>query len=134
MELAPGSYGDLNLGTQCSLRLSRGAYFFDSFIVDNGLDLYFDCAGGNIQIYVSGDVSLGTMSSLVVNDGDAANVFIETHGTFSTVNGSRWQGTVFAPEGDIRLGAGCTVTGALFSGMQLILGNNVIVHYVPPAA
>jgi prepilin-type processing-associated H-X9-DG protein/prepilin-type N-terminal cleavage/methylation domain-containing protein len=131
--LEPGSYGKLDLGTQCALTLSSGAYYFDSFTVANILDLTFNCARGNIQIYVEGNVSLGTMSSLAINDGGARNVYIETHGQFTTVNGTQWAGTVFAPNGDIVLQANCKITGALFSGAQLILGNGVTVHYVPPA-
>jgi prepilin-type processing-associated H-X9-DG protein/prepilin-type N-terminal cleavage/methylation domain-containing protein len=133
VEIEPGKYGQLSLGTQCTLKLASGAYYFTSFTVGNNLNLYFDCSDGNVQIYVSGDVALGTMSALGISGGGPQNVFIETHGRFSTVNGSRWEGAVFAPNGDIELAANCTIRGALFSGAQLILGNGVVVHYVAPA-
>lgn len=134
VNLDPGSYGDLNLGTKCTLRLSGGAYYFDSFTVDNNLSLSLDCDGTNIQIYVKGNVSLGTMSSLSVSGGGPRNVFIESHGNFSTVNGTRWEGTVFVPSGDITLSANCNIKGSLFCGGTLTLGNGVIVQYVPPAS
>jgi len=92
--VAPGSYGDLNLGQNRSLFLSSGDYFFDSIDTASGLDLFLDLSSGQLlNVFVSGDVDWGQNMSVFVDlgsgyesvsslsdDAAAALVYFETTG------------------------------------------------------
>lgn len=139
-DLTPGSYGAISLGGTNLLKLHAGTYYFTSLSSGNGLDIDFDLTGGNINIYVVGDVNLG--ASLDVFDGThqaltnaAANqIYLETHGNFTAGGGADWFGTVFAPSGNIHYGSGscCSAfTGYMWAGLHADIEHGVTVNLPP---
>src|SRR6185437_44079 len=108
-------------------------------------------ATGTIKIYVYGDVDLNKVNASTKNGGDASRIYTETHGDGSTCsfgkfswninNGSsgngaqsKWIGTVWAPFAGINIGSGSGksyYTGALFSGSEINIQNNVTIYYAP---
>ncbi len=150
--ITPGSYKNLTLSSNKTLTFSGpGVYVFNS-IKNSGTPFnkfvfdFQNTATGNFYIYVHGNVSLNKLNVDLINGGDASRIFAETHGngvgssngTFAWeqangVNGNRkseWFGTVWAPYAGIQFGStssSSTLTGALWSGTQVNVRNNVTI-------
>lgn len=120
--LAAGSYGSLNLGGGNVLNLSGGDYYFSSITIGNNTDLRINAPTG-IRIFVSGDVSLGSIDFILDGGTTASDIYIETSQDWSSGNNSQVFGTIFAPGGDITFGS-TDLTGAAYSGGIISFGNN----------
>lgn len=143
LTLAPGSYGRVALGGACTLNLVAGSYSFDELSAGNGLDLNIDLGGGEINIYVTGQASFGSVDIRLPSGGSADDVTLESHwvGTgalpfgFKAAAGSEWVGDVYTPTSGIHYGGSAGPT--LFFG-RFIAGHDVdIEHGVtnsPPVA
>lgn len=154
--IAPGSYNDVTLGGNKTLTLEGpGTYIFNSFkLTGNSNKLVFnfkDASTGNFKIYVHGDADFGKLNASTSNGGDASRIYLETHGNGTTSSvpgysfviangssggGSKWLGTVWAPYAGINLGSGTgssTLSGALFSAVQVTLQSGVTFNYSPLA-
>lgn len=127
--LAPGTYGNLLLGEHNTLNLSSGTYFFDSFNADNHLDLNLDLTGGNLLLYILDDVILGQNLDLVLTNGSASDLFLETHGKWEMDSIGNWHGTVFAPFGDIIVGQNSNIFGAFYSGNEIDIHEHVDLNF-----
>jgi len=126
--LAPGTYGTLEAD---DIFLTGGTYVFSAIDVAKNADLYLDLSGGPIEIFVEGDAIFGgtnrTLEVFVSDDGIdevdmddadaslAANVWLETHGTFRANRLSEWFGSIYAPYEGID-GGKLEVIGALYAG------------------
>jgi cytoskeletal protein CcmA (bactofilin family) len=132
VSLLAGHYDDLSLANNCTLTLSTGNYYFDSFAVGNGLVLNLDTSAGAVSIFVDGDISLGNnLVSYLLGSG---SVHTEAHGDWTLGNNGLWIGTVFATD-DIVVGENGTIYGALYAGDRITLDNNVCVAgYAPMVA
>ena len=122
--LAPGAYGDLKMDKQNVLSLSAGEYSFDLIDADESLQIQLDTSGGEIAIFVAGDVNFALNLDVIITGGDASQVYLETHGAFSIGENSDWVGTVFAPTGDINIAKNAIVVGAAYSGQQINVDDN----------
>ncbi|MFC0775973.1 MBG domain-containing protein [Terrimonas alba] len=154
--IEPGFYKNVTLGGNKTLTLEGvGTYVFSSFqLSGNSNKLVFnfkDATSGNFKIYVEGDADFGKLNTTISNGGDASRIFIETHGkgtgssipgySFVIANGSsgggsKWLGTVWAPYAGVNVGSGTgssTLTGALYSGVQVKLQSGVTFNYSPLA-
>jgi hypothetical protein len=154
--ISPESHnGNLALAGNKTLTFSgAGKYYFNSIKNSGNFNNFvFDFAGnptGVIRIYVKEDVDLYKLSISFPHGGDASRVYMEVQGNGSTAadgttawtisNGasgnsrSTWQGTVYAPNGNIIIGKGSSeakVTGALWSGKQVAVESGVSVTYMP---
>lgn len=154
--LAPGIYGTLEAD---DIFLTGGTYVFSAIEVTKNADLYLDLSGGDIEIFVEGDVLFDgptlTLEVLVSADGIdseemddadvplASKVWLETHGTFRTNRISEWFGAVYAPYEGIdapelsgvgALYAGGHVDGDVSEpGMKLLIGSGSQTHiFVAP--
>ena len=136
-QLYPDSYGRLHLGGENELYLSSGDYYFDRISIAEELDFYLDISGGDINIFSSGYVlidedldvflSIDGVSYNSYADVDpvlAGSIFYEFQGPFFVLghNGELF-GTVYGPNGGITIGNNCGITGALYSGAEVTLGN-----------
>jgi len=135
INLAPGNYGELDMGVASTLTLSSGTYTFQS--IDMGqnstLELNFTTSGApvvidEISIRVTGDVDFGNSLDVDVNGeagtGTTADVerkdysgglVLETHGSFHLNQNSQWVGLVIAPFGNIDFGIQSEIWGAGWS-------------------
>lgn len=121
--LLPGTYGTLDLGASNILNLTAGSYFFDAIDIGNNLDFNIDLTGGNLLLYILGDADFGQGLDVFLTNGDAFNIFIETHGNWEAAG--NWYGTVLAPFGDITLGQDSIAFGAFYSGDQIDIQQGV---------
>lgn len=120
--LAPGTYGTLDLADNNTLNLSSGSYFFDVIDINGNLDFNLNLAGGNLLLHVLGDADFGQNLDVFLANGDAFNIYLETHGNWEAQG--TWHGTVFAPFGDITLGQNSIAFGAFYSGDQIDIGQD----------
>ncbi|MFC1716395.1 Ig domain-containing protein [Candidatus Poribacteria bacterium] len=137
----PTAYGPLHLGNKTVLSLSSGIYYFaqdvsgESIIAGNNVTFDLDVTLGDIWVFAEGRVALGMFSSITLNvvGGGAENIYFETHyhqdyeaaraddPAWSMGMDTMWEGTIFAPFGDI------VITDGVIAG-QLISGGTVTVH------
>lgn len=146
--IAPGSYGSLSLGGKNKVYLSAGDYYFTSISSGTQPSLYLDLSGGDINIFVTGNVSFGDQLDIYVNSGSgyqsmtqgqnfrtsllplAAGVYLETLGSFSMSNQNEWFGTIFA-QGNISFANQNKLAGAYYSsGGQVTTANQMEVRYI----
>lgn len=135
IDLAPGTYGALEMGAASTLTLHSGTYIFAS--IDMGqnstLELEFTESGipaeiDEIEILVVGDVSFGNSLDVDVNGesgtGDAADVerkdysgalVLETQGSFHLQQNGQWVGLAIAPFGSVTFGKSSEIWGAGWS-------------------
>lgn len=139
--LTPGSYGNVILGSNTTLALTAGDYYFSSFSSGHGLRLNADVTGGgNVRIFVVGAINLGDMDVTAIG-GNASNIYFETHfsgsNAFYAGGGTDLLGTVFAPYGQIHLGSGSTTgsfQGDLWAGTSVYIEHSVMGSGPPTAA
>jgi hypothetical protein len=149
----PGAYNNVTYGGNKTLTLDGpGIYIFNSFHwTGNSNKLIFDFKNqsGNFYIYVHSDADFGKLNASISNGGSASRIFTETHGTGSTSSivgfsfiiangssggGSKWMGSVYAPNGGINIGSGTgssTLTGTLTSSTQVNIQSGVTLYYSP---
>jgi cytoskeletal protein CcmA (bactofilin family) len=121
--LSAGAYGALSVGTAAHVTLAGGSYEFDSVEVRSR---------GRVQclaacdVTVRGAVRLGQAVRFGAADGvDPAGVVLRVAGAEAKTavevkSRAAVRGTVYAPSGDVRIGAGARIAGA-------IVGNDVVV-------
>jgi hypothetical protein len=155
--IVPGAYGKVSLTGNKTLTFSgTGNYIFNSIKNAGAVNTFiFDFQGnttGYIKLFVHGDVDLNRSNVQIINGGNAARVYAETHGNGSTsengnsawfiANGSgssnvqisAWAGTVWAPYAGIYVGnqtSTSRIRGALWSGTQVNLVGGVIIENHP---
>ena len=132
--LLPGSYGDLSLSGQNVLNLSAGEYHFDSITIGEGLQLHLDASGGasgEVAIFVTGDVSIGSGLDVVLVSSHAQDIYLETHGDFYLDKNSDWMGTIYAPTGDIHIDTDVIMIGAAYSGSTVTIDKNASLTHAP---
>lgn len=127
LTLAPGTYGAVTLGGG-HLFLESGVYVFDSFAGGNSAEITIDLTNGGIQLFVVGNFQAGNGLVVDLINGTAADVYLEVHGNFAISNSSTFFGTVFTPFGNINVGNGGSVVGALYAGGTVDFGNGGTVN------
>jgi prepilin-type processing-associated H-X9-DG protein/prepilin-type N-terminal cleavage/methylation domain-containing protein len=131
--LAPGTYGAVTLGARNKVYLTSGKYYLSSLAIGDYGEIYLDCSGGNIEIYVDGNVAMGFTQTATVTGGSAANVYLESTGDILFKQKNRWHGTAFAPNGDVTVKAYSTYNGYICARDKAFLGAQTIMSYVAPA-
>ncbi len=123
LNLSPGTYSMLNIAGYNVLTLHGGTYTFSSMSLAWLQTLQLDLSGGDITIFVVGNVNFGGAVTIRVStDGTtyqsmwdvdkalAAKVYLETHGNFTAGEKGRWFGTILA-KGDITFNGGAETEG-----------------------
>ncbi len=137
--LAPGSYGQLIItGAFNTLTLTAGDYFFTSIVGGGAVNFNLDLSGGPINLFVTGNVTLGTFTTFTINGQPfasadpslASQVFLETLGGYTQGQASDFFGTIFAPNGNIVFGGFTRLTGSAISGNQVVSSGSVTVNHV----
>lgn len=133
LTLAPGSYDDISLGTNSTLNLSAGTYYFDTWLLAGGTHINFDATAGDIRLFFTGLAQLGTNADVNVIGGDASDIYVETKGGFTASGGTEWFGTIYASGtgsgGDITFGTNSQITGALWAAHNLQVDGGSTVNY-----
>lgn len=150
--LSPGSYGNITLGGNKTITFNGpGDYIFNSINntgTSNAFKFNFqNQPSGLIRILVHGNAIMSKFNASIINGGGADRIYMEVQGSsnpaFSISNGSggnngasRWFGTIYAPYGSINMGSGTgstQITGALWSGNQVVINSGVTTQYIPLA-
>ncbi|MEQ8210427.1 MAG: hypothetical protein RH917_11395 [Lacipirellulaceae bacterium] len=140
--LAPGDYGTLSYASGNTVTLSAGSYVFEDIVSSFSLNrLNFDTTAGPIDLYISSsDFNLSDLvqeingmaifSTIKPERRQAQNIFIEVAGSM-TVDGNFF-GTLFAPNGDVSLETFTDITGRVFAGGNVVLGDADITFVPEP--
>ena len=129
-ELPAGAYGDLRVGGQGTVTFSAGTYTFDRFDADFGSNVVFDVSAGDIEIFVRQQTQIAGEVDATVIGGDAGDVYLESQGFYRLGFGSDWVGTVYTPTDNLTLSGNNDVTGALYSGADLVLQGQARLDFV----
>ena len=145
--ITPGTYARMSLDIQQTLTFSgAGEYTFKSISNLSNDTLRFDFkneATGSIRIYVWEDVDLSSVNVDIVNGGSASRIYIENHGSSFIINGnadydSRWAGTIYAPNGTVRIGSLGAYSihtnifdGSIWSRKKVSIGYNTVLNFIP---
>jgi len=149
----PGNYGNINYsGSKTLTLLKPGLYIFNSMKMtgnSNTITFDFNNTAGNYVIYIRTYADLGKLNSTIARGGNASRIYMEVLGdgtgtsisgnSFIIANGSsgggsKWSGTVYAPNGGINVGSGTgtsSFTGAFWSRSSITLQSGVTVTYAP---
>ena len=110
--LTPGSFGAFTFGAAFELTLDgAGDYFFDSIHTGNNAKLVVTTPG--TRVFVCGAMVFGSVE-VTTSTSDPCDFSVEVHASgdnaFLAGGASTWIGDVFAPFGEIHIGAGSTVS------------------------
>jgi hypothetical protein len=130
--LIPDTYGVVDFGNGGTLELSSGNYIFKAINGLNNSILDLDLTGGDINIFVEFDVTFTNNFNMMLTDGFASNVFLETHGNFTLANGGNVFGTIYSTVGDITSSVGGNFTGPLYAAGDITFGNDSVVMVPAP--
>jgi PEP-CTERM motif-containing protein len=131
--LLPGTYGAVSQ-TSGLLTLSSGIYKMDSLSLSGSGQMKFDVTGGPILLDIVGNGTLGSSKDVSIVGGDDTSVFVEVHGDWSHGGGGTWNGTIFAPFGQIHVGSGSstfTYNGAMWAN-DIDIEHSVTIGGGPP--
>jgi hypothetical protein len=111
--LGAGKYHDINLGSNNTLLLTAGNYYFNSLSMAGGGKIDFDLTGGAIKLFFAQDVNFGTSLDVSLLGGDASDIYTEVLGNWDQSGGGEWFGTVFgsAVGSDLHFGNNSTLIG-----------------------
>lgn len=132
--LASGSYGNFVTGTNTTLTLSSGSYYFNDLTFGQNTYINLDLGLGAIIINVAGDLSGGNHLIFAMSPGgSASDIFYDVQGSATFGSGSHFAGAIFAGD-DISFGNNVTITGALYgnnvrvgNGSELLMaGSNIL--------
>lgn len=130
LNLVADTYGALTTGSNATVNLSSGVYFFDSFTLGGGTDLNLDLTGGAITINIVGNLTMGSNVDVNLIGGDASDVLFEVHGTASIGGGTDWFGTLFSPIAGktVTFGSNTRISGAVYGQVVEIGGGSRLIH------
>ena len=144
LTLDPGSYGNVGGKKAATLYLGSGDYYLSS-LSSKGGKIMLDLSQGAINLYVTGNMSLNKSTVFVKGaTGDyvayskadptlAGLVYAEVEGK-ATLSSAQWLGTLFTPKSTLQASS-ASVTGALYSGMNILLkGKGQTIRYAPLAS
>jgi cytoskeletal protein CcmA (bactofilin family) len=122
--LPPGTYGTLTVGTAASVPLAGGTYDFAAIEIRSRGRV--ECLAA-CDVRVQRDVRLAQAVRFGAVDGlDPASVTLQVGGldsktAVSVKSRARVQGTIYAPSGDVVVGAGARISGAVV-GLTVSIG------------
>lgn len=121
--LGQGKYGNVKLGTDATLTLSAGSYYFDSLDVGGFGKLIFDLSGGAIKLYVLNNIKIGQDFEFDVLNGSAANIYTETKGNYELGINGEWYGTLFGSgdKSNLHFGQNATLGGTFLARQNIQL-------------
>ena len=120
--LSPGDYKDVKVEEKATLTLQNNPdsdvdYIFKKFEVKKNAFLQFDLSGGPIVIDVAEELKFedGVQMQIISSTGDASDILFRVAKKNVELNKEgAYLGTFLAPEGDVKLDANSTLTGALY--------------------
>ena len=139
LTLAPGIYGNLTSGNAATLNLSAGEYVFNTINLGGTNTINVNVTGGEILIFVVGNVTTGNSTEIVIlGGGTAEDVYLESGGVVQLGGTNEWHGTIYSTksnnpaEESIVTGNGTKVWGGLYSAEQVKLGGTNEIDLVGP--
>lgn len=129
LNLLADVYGALSTGSNATVNLSAGTYFFDSLTLGGGTKVNLDLSLGAIIINIVGGLTTGSnIDFLLSNGGDASDVLFEVLGNATIGGGNEWIGTLFAIDSTVTFGSNSFITGAIYGDVVTIGGGSRLSH------
>jgi len=131
--MATGSYGNVNLEYDSTLKLSAGTYYFDSLTVGAESSLIFDLSGGAIKLFIKNNVNIGSHFDFEMLNGSANDIYTETQGNWTQGAWSEWFGTLFASGAgsNMHFDQGSTLGGTFIARKNIQLNLDSVVTAMP---
>jgi len=132
-EMATGSYGNVNLEYDSTLKLSAGTYYFDSLTVGAESSFIFDLSKGAINLIINNNVNIGSQFDFEMLNGTANDIYTETKGNWTQGMAGEWFGTLFASGAgsNMHFDQGNKLGGVFMAGKNIQLNLNTIVTAMP---
>lgn len=125
--IAPGAYGTLTVGNNCTLNFSAGDYVFKSFSSGNNPTLNCNTSGGNIRlIFTTGGINV--TNNLTLNTTGTGTVSVHVvagNATFhnnTDISGAQ----VYVYAGNISMGNNTDFTGAMYASGSVSVGSGTV--------
>jgi hypothetical protein len=128
-----GKYGKVNVGYDSTLTLTAGSYYFDSLTVSADSKFIFDLSGGDINLFINGNVNIGSNFDFQMLNGTANDIYTETKGNWEQGAFGEWFGTLFASGADSNLhfNQGSTLGGTFMARKNIQLDIGSVVSAMP---
>lgn len=124
VNLAPGAYGNVTVGSGAQLRLQTGAYNFRSFLIDPLAVVYLDSLAGPIDIRVQERVVIGEGAEMVVPPFPASTrditLYIQKEGDIHILDGAVVRGNLIAPFSKLTFKSSSRLLGAAYANMIVV--------------
>lgn len=128
-QISEGRYGKVNLGMGSTLTLTAGSYYFESLQVSAESNFIFDLAGGDINLYILGNVNIGSNFDVEMLHGGAGDIYTETKGNWEQGAFGEWYGTLFGSGAgsNLHFNQGSVLDGTFMANknIQLDIGTEV---------
>ena len=127
LDLAPGSYGDLEVKDGAVLNLSSGTYAFEDIELDKNATLNLDVTNGPIVVGSEDDLTIGKDVSMSSN-GTANEILFQVAGNQVKLSqNSVFLGTIVASNAFIDVHKDVMVTGALYGNKVHLKKNSSLI-------
>ncbi|WP_426342494.1 DUF7305 domain-containing protein [Pseudoduganella sp. S-14] len=132
-DLVHGEYGKVNLEYDSTLKLTAGSYYFDSLTVGSESKFIFDLSGGEIKLFIKGNVNIGSGFDFEMLNGSANDIYTETRGNWTQGMSGEWFGTLFASGAgsNMHFNQGNKLGGIFMAGKNIQLDLNTTVNAMP---
>lgn len=134
--MGQGKYGKVNIGYDSTLTLTAGTYYFDSLVVNSESKFIFDLSGGAINLFIKGNVNIGSNFDFEMLNGDATKIYTETKGNWEQGAWGEWFGTLFASGADssLHFNQGSVLGGTFMARKNIQLDTGSVVSAMPKEA
>jgi len=119
LSLSPGSYGNVMVGTNATLNLAAGTYYFNALDTGEKAKLALDLGGGPIQINAVSRLTFNKQVMVLLSSGEGGSEEV----TFTTLQESRLTigekarvlGEIIASDAAVTLAKNCRFKGTLWA-------------------
>jgi hypothetical protein len=127
LELAPGAYGDVNLGDRAVLRLRAGHYQLSSLRTSHESRVVADASGGAVQLDVRNSVVLWDRTRVEVEHGAPAALSLYSGSTFVMLYDTAVTGSITTPN-VLHTYDRARVTGCVRTGSVMHLARDAVLR------
>jgi len=127
--IAPGSFGDVTVGSRATLFLSKGTYFFKSFTVEPQAKISCSSTTGQVVVHVRNGFTF--RGSIIEKTGGRPKFFVSVHGSSMVALGAPFTGTLVALNAlvDFATVGAPGHTGAFYAKDITVQPDNTIIHF-----
>jgi len=122
--IAPGAYGDVEVGQNSTLRFGAGNYSFKKFESGNNTHFIADTSGGDVTIVVTHGAFEASNSFRLESQGSGGAVVHIRNGNFEVMNNADIEGVIVVHNGAFEAMNNATVVGHIYAKGNIEGGAN----------